>query len=461
MNTASPALSRREREVAALVAEGLSNREIAERLFISERTAEGHVEQIRNKLGFKSRSQVAAWVAADSTRLAPAAPPRRAQSTVPTPSRPRLRPLWLWAVGVLMVAVSAGVLFFGVVRPALFADKPSGPRITTFAGTSRADVSDDGSAPSATDLAAINGIVVNQNGDIVYLADASRIRMVHDNAVSTVAGSLNSYPGFSGDGGPALQAQLAISEAGAYAINRGTAGLALDQAGDLFLTDTGNDRVRKVTPGNIRVISTVITGPEPRGCATDSQGDVFVAETGANKVVKLDPSGAVTTIAGTGRAGWTGDGGQATSAELSAPEGLAVDQQGQLYIADAGNNIVRKVDLANGTITTVAGNGQAGELGDRGPAIKAELYLPTGLAVDSHGILYIADSANNKVRRVDLFGNISTLAGNGHAGFNGDGGPAADAELNNPVALAVDSAGNLYIADLGNNRVRLVRLGSA
>lgn len=460
MSTAPPALSRREREVAALVAEGLSNREIAERLFISERTAEGHVEQIRNKLGFKSRAQVAAWVASDSSRLAPTAPPPPAQTPLRTRTKPQIRPWWLWTIGVLMVVASAGVLTFFVARPGLLASPSSGPRITTFAGTSRAAVSQDGSAPSVTELAAIDGIAVNQNGDIVYLADASRIRMVHDNAVSTVAGSLNSYPGFSGDGGPALQAQLSISEAGAAAINRGTAGLALDQAGDLFVTDTGNDRVRKVTPGNIRLISTVVAGPEPRGCATDPQGDVFVAETGANQVVKLDPSGGVTTVAGTGRAGWSGDGGQATSAQLSAPEGLTIDQQGHLYIADAGNNVVRKVDLADGTITTVAGNGHTGALGDRGPAIKAELFLPTGIAVDSHGILYIADSANNRVRKVDLAGNISTLAGTGQAGFKGDNAPAADAELNDPVALAVDGAGNLYIADFGNNRVRLVRLGS-
>jgi DNA-binding CsgD family transcriptional regulator/sugar lactone lactonase YvrE len=461
MKMSEPVLSRREREVAALVAEGLSNREIAERLFIAERTAEGHVEQIRNKLGFRSRAQVAAWVASDSARLAPAAPPPQSPSTVRAPTRLRLRPRWLWAVGALMIALSAGILLFAVVRPSLFVDNPPGPRITTFAGTNRAAVSEDGSPPSATDLAAIAGIAVNQNGDIVYLADASRIRMVHDNAVSTVAGSLNSYPGFSGDGGPALQAQLSISEAGAYAINRGAAGLAVDQAGNLFLTDTGNNRVRKVTSGNIRVISTVVTGPEPRGCAIDPRGDVFVAETGANRVVKFDPSGAVTIVAGTGRAGSSGDGGQATSAELSAPEGLAVDQLGHLFIADAGNNVVRKVDLVDGTITTVAGNGHGGDLGDGGPAIKAELYLPTGLAVDSHGSLYIADSANNKVRKVDFAGTISTLAGTGQAGFKGDNGPASGAELNNPVAVAVDSAGNLYIADLGNNRVRLVRLGNA
>src|SRR6202521_3716231 len=206
MSTAPPALSRREREVAALVAEGLSNREIAARLFISEPPAEGHVEQIRNKLGFKSRAQVAAWVAADSTRLAPAAPAPRAQSTVPGPSRPRLRPGWLWAVGVLMVAVSAGVLLFAVVRPSLFAGKPSGPRITTFAGTGHQAVSHGGFPAATTDLAAVDGLAVSPNGD-VYVADAYRVRLVHDGVVSTVAGSSTNFPGFSGDGGPALQAQ--------------------------------------------------------------------------------------------------------------------------------------------------------------------------------------------------------------------------------------------------------------
>ena len=458
MNTAPPALSRREREVAALVAEGLSNREIAERLFISERTAEGHVEQIRNKLGFKSRAQVAAWVAADSTRLAPAAPPQRAESTVRTPSGPRLRPRWFWAVGMLMFAVSAGVLLFAVVRPSLFADKPNGPRITTFAGTGQGAVSQDGSPALATDLATVDGLAVNQNGD-VYVADALRIRMVHDGVVSTVAGSGSNNPGFSGDGGPALQAQLSISGAGGFAFNRGTAGLALDRVGNLFLTDTGNDRVRKVTPGDVGVISTVVTGAEPRGITIDGQGDIFVAETGANRVEKLDSNGALSIFAGTGRAGFSGDNGPALAAQLSAPEGLAVDQQGDLYIADAGNDVVRKV-TPEGTITTVAGNGTNGPAGDGGPAVRAELSIPTGLAVDARGNLYIADSANNRVRKVDLAGKISTVAGTGQAGWAGDDGPAASAELNEPVALAVDRAGDLYIADLGNNRVRRVQLGT-
>jgi sugar lactone lactonase YvrE len=215
--------------------------------------------------------------------------------------------------------------------------------------------------------------------------------------------------------------------------------------------------MRKVTPGGL--ISTVATVLEPRGCAVDEQGALFVAETAGNQVIKVDPNGAQSIVAGTGRAGFSGDNGPATSAELSAPEGLAADHQGDLYIADAGNDVVRKV-TPDGVITTVAGNGNTGFAGDGGRAVGAELFIPSGLAVDTHGILYIADSANNRVRRVDLAGNISTLTGTGRAGFKGDNGPAGDAELNDPVALAVDSAGNLYIADLGNNRVRLVRLGT-
>lgn len=456
MNTSEPALSRREREVAALVAEGLSNREIGERLFIAERTAEGHVEQIRNKLGFRSRAQVAAWVASDSTRLAPRAAPPSAQPPIATLSKPRLRPRWLWATGVLMLVTAAAVIAFAVVRPALWPTQSAGPRITTFAGTGQGAVSEDGSSAQTTALASIDGLAVSQNGD-VYMADAYRVRRVHNGVVSTVAGSSSNFPGFSGDGGPALQAQLAIAGAGGLSIDRGTSGLAIDRVGNLFITDTGNNRVRKVTPGLL--ISTVIRGAEPRGCAIDGQGDVFVAETAANRVEKLDPNGALSIVAGTGRAGFSGDNGPAIAAELSAPEGLAVDQQGNLYIADAGNDRVRKV-TPDGTITTIAGNGQTGLAGDGGPAVNAELFIPTGLAVDAHGILYIADSANNKVRQVDLLGHISTVAGTGQAGFKGDNRPAADAELNDPVALAVDSAGNLYIADLGNNRVRLVRLGS-
>jgi sugar lactone lactonase YvrE len=239
-------------------------------------------------------------------------------------------------------------------------------------------------------------------------------------------------------------------------LGSGLVGLAVDRAGNLFLSDTTNNRVLKVTPdGNFSVILSTV---EPRGIAINEQGDLFVAETYANQVVKLDPSGAQSPVAGTGRAGFSGDNGSALSADLSAPEGLVVDRGGALYIADSGNDRIRKV-VTDGTITTVAGDGNSGFRGEGGPAIKAELFLPTAVAVDARGNLYIADSANNQIRKVDLAGDISTVAGTGQAGFSGDGKAATTATLNKPIAVAVDSAGNLYIADQGNNRVRLVQLG--
>ena len=448
MSTAPSALSRREREVAALVAEGLSNREIAERLFISERTAEGHVEQIRNKLGFKSRAQVAAWVAAGSTPPAPLAEPRT-KPAIRSRSGLIIRPRWLWALGAVMIAATTGVVIFAFVRPTLLPSLATGPRILTFAGTGHGAVSQDGFAPAATDLIGPQGLAVSSDGN-VYIADGNRVRMVHDGVVSPVAGSSSNVPGPTTDGGFAKEAQLALGRSGLV-------GLAVDGAGDLFVSDTNNNRVLKVSGG---MFSTILTAIEPRGLAVDRQGDLFVAETGSNRIVKLDLTGALSVYAGTGRAGFSGDNGPAVSAELTAPEGLALDQkQGDLYIADAGNDLVRKV-TPDGTISTFAGNGTTGPRGDGGPAVRAELYLPIGLAVDAHGILYIADSANNKVRQVDVAGIITTVAGTERAGDKGDGGPAADAELNNPVALAVDSSGNLYIADLGNHRVRRVRLGT-
>src|SRR5207237_5272410 len=166
-------------------------------------------------------------------RLAPSPAPPPTESPVQSPIKPRIRPRWLWATGTVMVVASACVLIFSVVRPAILSSVSSGPRITTFAGTGHEAVSQDGSKAGATDLATVDGIAVNQNGD-VYVADALRIRVVHDGFVSTVAGNSSNNPGFSGDGGPALQAQLSLSGAGGFAFNRGTVGVVLDLAGHLL-----------------------------------------------------------------------------------------------------------------------------------------------------------------------------------------------------------------------------------
>jgi sugar lactone lactonase YvrE len=189
--------------------------------------------------------------------------------------------------------------------------------------------------------------------------------------------------------------------------------------------------------------------------AVDSSGNVYGVESGTSVVVKVTPSGVVSNFAGTGTSGYTGDNGPATSATLSSPGGVAVDAQGNVYIADIGNNVVRKV-TPGGIITTEAGNGTSGYLGDGGAAMNAELSLATssGLAVDGSGNLYIADTNNHRIRKVTPAGGITTVAGDGTSGYTGDGAAATSAELNTPKGLAVDNSGNLYISDTGASVVR-------
>ena len=194
----------------------------------------------------------------------------------------------------------------------------------------------------------------------------------------------------------------------------------------------------------------------PVAVAVDSAGNFYIAEELGNRIRKVS-GGTIATVAGNGTAGFSGDGGPATSASLGNPYGVAVDSAGSLYIADTFNNRIRRV--SGGTITTVAGNGTPGYSGDGGPAISAELNQPFGIAVDSAGNLYIADSQNNVIRKVSD-GTITTVAGNGTAGFSGDGGPARSASLYSPYAVAIDSAGNLFIADAGNWRIREVSGGA-
>lgn len=195
---------------------------------------------------------------------------------------------------------------------------------------------------------------------------------------------------------------------------------------------------------------------QPNAVALDAAGNLYIAETGANLVRKVNlATGIITTMAGTGVAGYSGDRGAAINATLRAPAGIAANAVGDLFIADTDNNVIRRVYALSGTIATVAGNGVAGYSGDGGYALQAELQNPQGVAVDSTGRLYIADTGNNVVRTVDpVTGLITTVAGNGTAGFAGDGGAAISAELNAPTDVAADAAGNLYIADTGNGRVR-------
>ncbi len=476
VNTAPPKLSRREREVARLVAEGLTSREIGAKLFISERTAEGHVEQIRNKLGFRTRAQVAAWVAAQDA--APATPRAAVVPTPPAPevatsarrslSRPAQAPRWIWLSGGVIGMLALGIVIVTVLIPAL-SRTPPGPRIDTFGGTGLDSVSPDGNPARSTSLSGPNGIVVSATGE-VYFADGYRIRKVDRNGlVQTVAGT--GVPGFAGDGGPPLRSQLKLACFGTPEV----VGLAIDANGVIFFSDPCNDRVRKIVPDG--VISTVAGGGtpktggvgdggrgvdallnDPRGLALDGLGDLFIADTGDNRVRKLDTTGIISTVAGDGMLGWSGDGGPANLAELSAPEAVVLKGD-DLYISDAGNERIRRVSSESGVISTVVGDGSSGFSGDGGPAIKAKLSLPLGLAIDGRGNLYVSDSGNDRVRKIDLAGVITTVAGNGHAGFSGDGKPATSAMLNLPVTIAFGNAGEMYIADGQNNRIRVVRFG--
>jgi len=328
--------------------------------------------------------------------------------------------------------------------------------ITTVAGNGTCCFSGDGGSATSARVAYPYGVAADSNGNL-YIADTvnERIRKVNASGIiSTVAGS--GGLGFAGDRGSATLAQLRTPE-----------GVAVDSNGNLYISDAGNNRIRLVTPDGI--ITTLVGGglndggPAvfgllnlPSGVVRDNAGNTYIAENYNNRVREVSASGVITTIAGTGASGFSGDLGPATTAQLNAPEGLALDGSGNLYIADGNNHRVRKLDTS-GNISTVAGNGTCCAFnGDGAAATSADIGTPYGLAVDSSGNLYLSDITNNIVRRVDTSGNISTVAGNGTSGFSGDGGQATLARLSGPYGITVDATGNLYIADRNNQRVRKV-----
>ncbi len=340
--------------------------------------------------------------------------------------------------------------------------------ITTVAGNGTEGFSGDGGAATSASLGQPNSVAVDGAGNL-FIAEFSNHRVRKVDAITkfitTVAGS-NDAPGFSGDDGLATNARLA-----------NPSGVDVDGAGNLFIADFSNQRVRKVD-ASTGVITTVAGNgtsgfsgdgglatsallANPSSVAVHSDGSLFIADL-ANQRIRRVPAtgGVITTVAGNGNARFSGDGGSATVASLADPIGVAIDSDGNLFIVDGSNHRVRKVDAATGAITTVAGNGTDAFSGDGGPATDASLQDPSGVAVDNAGNLFIADLTNQRVRRVDATtGIITTVAGNGTRGFSGDGGPATSASLRDPSGVAVDGVGNIFIADPVNQRIRKVAAG--
>jgi sugar lactone lactonase YvrE len=275
--------------------------------------------------------------------------------------------------------------------------------------------------------------------------------------ISTLAGT--GVRGAGGDGGPATAAQLNAPRKA-----------ATDSAGNTFVADAENNRIRRISPaGIITTIAGTGTagyggdgGPAtaarlntPHGVDVDAAGNVYVADSANHRIRRISPTGVITTVAGTGSTSFNGDGIPATQASIAYPKGVAVAPDGSLYVGDANHHRIRRF-VPGGTISTVAGNGNAGYSGDGGPATAATLRFPRNVAFGPDGSFYIADNTNYAVRRVSPTGVITTVAGTGVAGYSGDGGPATAARLREVRDVAVDAAGNIYIADEQNHRIRRV-----
>jgi len=328
--------------------------------------------------------------------------------------------------------------------------------LTRVAGNGTRGFSGDNGPATSAQLSAPVGVAVDAAGNL-YIADANnfRVRKVANGIITTVAG--NGTQGYSGDGGPATSAQMDV-----------LAGIAIDSSANLYLADFYNQAIRMVANGtistvagtgtygyngdNIPATSAELSGPT--GVAVDAAGNLYIAEAYGNRIRKV-AKGTITTVAGNGTAGFSGDTKAATSANLRQPASVAVDTSGNLYIADLGNNRVRKVTAATGIITTVAGNGATTFSGDHVAATSAGLSDPRYVAVDSSGNLYLADGW--RIRKI-ASGTIVTVAGGGTP--SGENGPAANAQLLTPEGLAVDSAGNLFIADPGTGRIVKVSGGT-
>ncbi len=318
--------------------------------------------------------------------------------------------------------------------------------ITTVAGNGVEGFGGDGGLATSAQLDGPTGVAVDRLGN-VYITDSNnqRLRRVDatTNIITTVAGTGTAAT--DGDGGLATSAQLSFPQ-----------GVTVDGLGNVYVTDIHTRRVDAAT-GVITTIASDVQLQSAYSVAADALGNIYISDMTGQRVYRVDAATQLTTpFAGTGTGGFSGDGGAATSAQLDQPLGLAVDAGGNLYIADASNERIRRVDATTHIITTVAGTGVAGLTGDGTAATGARLDTPVAVTFDAHGNMFIADLENARIRRVDATTHdITTVAGT-TAGFSGDGGAATSAQLHRPNSVAVDGLGNIYIADLFNGRVRRV-----
>jgi len=347
------------------------------------------------------------------------------------------------------------------------------PRVTQAAGTAVPSAAVASSQASYDPKAAFapTGVLVNANGQL-YVSDcnAARIyRLGSSGDLTIVAGSgpRGFSAGSTGDGGPAVAAQLQCPLDMRY-----------DRNGNIVVVSHGSNRIRAIDPAG--TISTVAGtgatetnqgsfggdgGPatqahmkEPTYIVFDAAGDLYLSDRDNQRIRMIDPNGVIKTVAGTGAPGFSGDGGPAIRAAVDDPAGLAIDPAGNVYFADSNNHRVRRIDAA-GRITTLAGTGETGDSGDGGPASRATLNDPEALLIDSNGNLLVADPAADRIRLIDRKGIITAFAGTGRAGYSGDGGPGTGATFqaaDSPFCMALGPDRSIYIADSGNHAVRVV-----
>lgn len=332
--------------------------------------------------------------------------------------------------------------------------------ITTVAGTTGYGYSGDGGPAINAKLFGPSGVrvykgeiyIADQNNNVIRKIDASGI-------ITTIVGT--GVGGYSGDSSSAALATL-----------KKPSDIVIDDSGNIYIADFSNSVVRKVS-ASTGIITTVAGtgafgysgdgGPAisaklqgPSGIDMDREHNLYIADEANEAIRKVSNTGIITTIAGNGTFGYAGDGGPAASAILNSPSGIRLDKAGNIFIADAQNSVIRKINNV-GIISTVAGNGTVGYSGDGGPVLSSELNLPLDICVDFAGDLYIGDLHNYVIRKVDKSGIITTFAGTGVSGYNGDGGLATKAQISEPCGVAYDSASNsLYVADFNNSRVRKI-----